>query len=183
MNLESELLLYDIRDGGWQKESAGPVANGFHVLTELVSHERYDFNDQSLVANKLLADALQYALRLRRWSAHLSGGHYVPPLPLGGDYDAVSLEMDDPVSKIRGIGWAAYHSAQGQLAEALHTYDHIDEPGNTDDRTLARGYMRSAARLVLGAEIMANEWDLNVAAAFSDRIAGLRESYGVTPQV
>lgn len=167
------LKTYDVDQGGWEHEDKGLEFNVNHVLKELVRAERKDFFHPDVVRTDLAPDAMQYALRLARWTGF--NRELVLPSPdieRGADAHAILIR-----TQTRRIG--AFAAGQLVIADFVHRLDHASERSNA-----LRGRFdtlpAASQALMLFALDSANEFDFRPRKAFSDRLASLRERFGIS---
>ncbi|MEI9914456.1 MAG: hypothetical protein WDN66_05855 [Candidatus Saccharibacteria bacterium] len=148
-----------------EQEGNGFEANTRHVLTHLAKDVALkDFSDPELVETEIAPDAVQYALRLGRWS----GVRTSDMTELTEKEDAV---VDSIYSRMESLpfGLAPYIGAMGILAKNLHDSDHKKDREVALGRTY--GDMRSASRLlVYAATTQAHQLGFGLVSAFDKRL-------------
>lgn len=169
-----KLYVYDVLQKGWEQEPNGAHANAMHVLTHLTKDlVRKDFGDKQTVQEEIVPDAIQYAIRLARWS---------------------NSDVEDLVPKVNGPEGVAIHAAKqlggmitsaaawaeaaGYLASNLHDIDHANKRESAVTRQ-AGSMIAAGQMLITCAELASEQYSVNSIEAFDSRLSQLRERFGI----
>jgi hypothetical protein len=169
-----KLYVYDVEQRGWEQEGRGFEVNAHHVLTHLVKESlNKNFSDPDVVSGEIAPDAMQYAIRLGRWSGLETSD--LMPYAKGARYIAEHAGLRVGTVPVH---WAAHAEAAGKLASNLHDLGHVaireEAVGNRG------GSMIYVARqLITCAEVAAETYGFDPLVAFDDRLAQLRERFGI----
>jgi len=168
------LRVYDVEQEGWEQEPNSVKANLTHIFTHLgKDFTRKCFTNPDVVRDSIAPDSFMYGLRLLRWTRQspdvLQNGRV---RMLVDSRETTAVNMGDSHS-LRAFG-----AGFGQLADYLHATGHAAERKKAQlnrDETLAC----AAGLLVVSAEIQADEFGFDLPTAFNDRLAELRERFGI----
>lgn len=173
--MSTDLKIYDVDQGGWEHEGKGFDFNVDHTLSELVRMRSKDFYDPVVVKSEIAPDAVQYALRLARWTGYdldfvLPGARISP---VGSSIDE-AIAVHAAKMRIISLRTAAYSASEVQLAGFTHSLDHESERqvalANKFD-TLPR-VSQALLRFALDS---GEEYGFRVQVSFFDRLIALRE--------
>ena len=174
--LAEKLRVYDVVQGAWEQEPNGFEANAGHVLTHLAKDiVGKNFNDPELVRTAIAPDSLQYGLRLARWSGIPVAGLVSVTMEEEHTRSGVERSMD-----YRKLPWgfASFAGGMQTLAQHLHEVGHKSTRDEAVYHTQAS--MRSASRLLINsASIQAHQLGFSFTGAFDDRLAFLRNRFGI----
>lgn len=171
-DLADQLKVYDVDQNGWEHENKGLEFNTTHVLKELVRARRKDMFEPTVVEGESAPDAVQYALRFGRW-ASISTGLLLPTVETDIEADAY-CNMND-YHRTRLGGWAL---AEIKLADFAHKLDHKSER-DIGLRNAPSDLTKVSGFLIYFAELSAKEFNFDLRTAFRDRLANLRERFGI----
>lgn len=171
-----KLRVYDVEQRAWEQEPNGFVANASHVLTHLTKDLLgKNFDDKDLVRTAIAPDSLQYGLRLARWS----GIHVADLVSMTMVEEEIRSQVEESLNYSKlPWGFASFAGGVRVLSMHLHDLGHIKEK---DRALLARqDAMRSASRLLIdSASIQAHQSGFPLSKAFDNRLASLRERFGI----
>lgn len=182
VRMADSLRVYDVDQNGWEGDPEGhgprtPEANLIHVgfhLADVI--ERKDFSDRDTVKNEIAPDAVQYGLRIVRWSK-LDVEDAVPVLAQREVYKtAETLKLSTFSESYFAL--ASFVRASGVLARQLHGEDHASS------REEAIAKRRSsltdvAALLIQCAVVQSNRQNFDIEESFEDRLTVLRQRFGI----
>lgn len=172
-----KLHVYDVEQGAWEQEPNGFEANAGHVLKHLRRDIiGKDFKDAAVVRTALVPDALQYALRLGRWSGVVPEDMF--PLPVG---EMLARSVDARHGAVI-LQAAKYAAGTRVLADNLHDLEHAATREVAIKRR--KDAMRSAGGMLLHyVEAQVVEFRMNPVETFDARLAHLRERFGIPQPV
>jgi hypothetical protein len=174
--LAERLRVYDVDQAAWEQEPNGFEANASHVLTHLAKDlVGKNFADANLVRTAIAPDSVQYGLRLARWS----GIPVADLVRVTGVEEDIRNEVEESFD-FRKLPWGFASFAGGMRTLAIHLHD-IDHQSERDDAMrYMHTSMRSASRLLINsASIQAHQLDFSLTNAFNDRLAFLRNRFGI----
>jgi hypothetical protein len=172
--MNGQLQVYDVDQQGWEQEGRGFDANATHVLLHLIKAEAdKSFADAEVVQTELAPDAAQYALRLGRWAG-------LRPTQLHGAQAELlpRFQQELLVPHTLMVGRAALREAVTVMARNLHDRGHA----KTEAAALAdqpASAQTAAGLLLVCANLQADVFGFSLPAAFTARLAGLRERFGI----
>lgn len=170
--MSMDLEVYDADQNGWEHEAKGLEFNLNHTLKELVRARRKDFYDPDVVRAELAPDAMQFALRLARWT----GFKRELVLPGAQTESYVNAYATRIRTAARRIG--AFAAGEVMLANYTHKLDHASEREEAIQTKFIHLPPVSKA-LMLFALDSANEFDFNPRNSFVKRLSDLRERFGI----
>lgn len=171
--LGEALKVYDVDQEQWEHEGKGIEFNAKHVLGELTRARRKSMLEPRVVRTELAPDAAQYALRLKRW-ADLPTGLILPREGEGVKAHAHAYENE--YSRDRIGGWMLAEISLSQ--DFTHRLDHPSE--RSDALARMQPSLGQVSRYLLYfAETSATEFDFDLETSFMNRLADLRERFGV----
>lgn len=171
-SMSMDLKIYDVDQHGWEHEDKGLEFNLDHVLTEVVRARRKDFFDPKVVREELTPDAIQYALRIARWTG-FKRELVLPDSSLTRSVDEHAKLIRTPSTRI-----AAYAAGEVMLADFTHKLDHEREAQAAQQFKMISLSRISQAFMSFALE-SAHEFNFQPRAAFIDRLSGLRERFGI----
>ncbi len=171
--LSEKLRVYDVVQGGWEQEPNGYEENVNHVLLHLVKDSTAkDFTDPTLLRTAIAPDALQYAIRLGRWS----------------NQDAVDLMPTETTrQRIRELAprfglipvhQLAHLQASTTLAHNLHGLDHKNDAEQAAAETIETARM-AAGFLLYAANLQATQYKFDLKETFDARLLTLRQKFNI----
>ncbi|MDB5163608.1 MAG: hypothetical protein JWS12_225 [Candidatus Saccharibacteria bacterium] len=170
-----QLNTFDVVQGAWEQESNGFEANAHHVLTHLVrTLVGKDFNNADIVRSDIAPDSVQYALRLGRWI-----GLAPADLPFK-DEVAPRVMIRGVATRLGSLPWptAAFAEATRNLAHNLHEFGHAST--NEQARLDRKEHIGACAgMLLISADFQSNQYDFDLAQAFTERLDYLRNRFGI----
>lgn len=165
------LKVYDVDQNGWEHEGKGLEFNLTHTLKELNRAERKDFFDPEVVRTELAPDAIQYALRVTRWTGFKH--------QLVDDTSQIEKAIDSHAKLTRTTRrLGAYAAGRIMLADYLHRLDHESERQEAV-QTRFVSLPRVSQALILFALESANEFNFRPRQAFFDRLTNLRKRFDI----
>jgi hypothetical protein len=169
--MSMELKVYDVDQGGWEHEDKGLEFNLTHTLKELDRAERKDFFDSEVVRSELAPDAMQYALRLARWTGFKHEMVLETP--------RIEKAIDSHAKLMRTTcRLGAYAAGRIMLADHIHRLDHESERQEAV-QTRFVSLPRISQALMLFALDSATEFNFRPRQAFFDRLTNLRKRFDI----
>lgn len=171
--MSDSLRYYDVDQQGWEHEGLGFEFNAAHVLKHLAKDIiKKDFKDPDVVRSAIAPDAMQYALRLGRWT----------------DQDPSDLlPTDDQIQELYRLAGrfgqmptsqVAYLQAASSIGDNLHSLDHSKERHSA--LVQAPIMARSAGGLLIYcASQLSHEYGFSVDEAFDARLNDLRTRFNI----
>lgn len=177
--LADDLAYYDIDQMGWEQGPNGMRANAEHVQYHLAKDVTVkDFADRETVRTAIAPDALQYGLRLVRWSgfSHWPGDKRaergIQSEFIRSHYVNARQRLSLPT------GMLEWMEAGAILANNSHSFGHASEREQAE-KDLPKEMVAAAGMLLLCADNMAEEHHVDLEKAFHERLFDLRNRFGI----
>ncbi len=174
VSMDAQLRVYDVDQGGWEHEGQGLEVNVRHVHDHLSQDiTGKNFRDPAEVREAIAPDAVQYALRLARWTTSSA----VDLIPTGDDTSRLQHLWNTNLSGLQSYH-AAWIEASATLARNFQLLAHPkDREAAQAEQSLVA---RKAGRLLLYSGLLASQCHgFNVEYVFQKRLTSLRRRFNI----